>query len=377
MKEIINLPGPSTKLIDSPIPSINDDQVLIKVVVSGSNPKDWKVAELANDPNSFLYSRYSHVRDGVNQGDDIAGVVEKVGKNVVEFKEGDRVAAFHEMLKPGGSYAEYAVAWAHTTFHLPESVSFEGIIPIIPRPMSIHRTTLTALQPTEAATIPLAALTAVISLHHHHALPTPWSPPSATTTPTPFVIYGGSTAVGSFAIKLLRASNIHPIIAIAGGGSPYVQSLLDLSKGDTVIDYRNGTDSTIADIKSLNLNIKNALDTIVDETSAHVLTQVVTPGGQVDHVLPRDPKDLPGLLSTNTWVNAAHEKANGVDDCRDLCFVFCRWFSRALKDGRFKGHPFEVRENGLEGVKGAMKDLMDGKASAVKYVFRIAETPGL
>lgn len=86
MKEIINLPGPSTKLIDSPIPSINDDQVLIKVVVSGSNPKDWKVAELANDPNSFLYSRYEHVREGVNQGDDIAGVIEKVGKNVVEFK---------------------------------------------------------------------------------------------------------------------------------------------------------------------------------------------------------------------------------------------------------------------------------------------------
>ncbi|OJZ90218.1 hypothetical protein ASPFODRAFT_202773 [Aspergillus luchuensis CBS 106.47] len=354
MKEIINLPGPSTKLIDSPIPSINDDQVLIKVIVSGSNPKDWKVAELANDPNSFLYSRYEHVREGVNQGDDIAGVVEKVGKNVVEFKEGDRVAAFHEMLKPGGSYAEYAVAWAHTTFHLPESVSFE-----------------------EAATIPLAALTAVISLHHHHALPTPWSPPSATTNPTPFVIYGGSTAVGSFAIKLLRASNIHPIIAIAGSGSPYVQSLLDPSKGDTVIDYRPGTDSTIASIKSLNLNIKNALDTIVDATSAHVLTQVVTPGGQVDHVLPRDPKDLPGLLSTNTWVNAAHEKANGVDDCRDLCYVFCRWFSRALKDGRFKGHPWQVREGGLEGVKGAMKDLMDGKASAVKYVFRIAETPGL
>lgn len=39
------------------------------------------------------------------------------------------------MLKPGGSYAEYAVAWAHTTFHLPESVFFEGTIPIsIPIP---------------------------------------------------------------------------------------------------------------------------------------------------------------------------------------------------------------------------------------------------
>ena len=39
---------------------------------------------------------------------------------------GDRVAAFHEMLSPGGSYAEYAVAWAHTTFHIPKQTSFEG-----------------------------------------------------------------------------------------------------------------------------------------------------------------------------------------------------------------------------------------------------------
>ncbi|RAK96013.1 GroES-like protein, partial [Aspergillus ibericus CBS 121593] len=125
MKEIINLPGPSTKLIDSPIPDINDDQVLIKVVVSGSNPKDWKVPELAVNQDSAFFQRYARVRQGVNQGDDIAGVVVKTGKNVVEFKEGDRVAAFHEMLAPGGSYAEYAVAWAHTTFHLPAEVSFE------------------------------------------------------------------------------------------------------------------------------------------------------------------------------------------------------------------------------------------------------------
>lgn len=62
----------------------------------------------------------------VNQGDDIAGVVDKVGANVTEFKPGDRVAAFHEMLTPSGSYAEYAIAWAHTTFHIPKATSFEG-----------------------------------------------------------------------------------------------------------------------------------------------------------------------------------------------------------------------------------------------------------
>lgn len=61
-----------------------------------------------------------------NQGDDIAGVVEGVGENVTEFKKGDRVMAFHEMTTPGGSYAEFAIAWQHTTAHLPNAVSFEG-----------------------------------------------------------------------------------------------------------------------------------------------------------------------------------------------------------------------------------------------------------
>jgi NADPH:quinone reductase-like Zn-dependent oxidoreductase len=64
----------------------------------------------------------------VNQGDDIAGVVHEVGENVTEFKTGDRVAAFHEIMTPGGSYAEYALAHQHTTFHLPKHTTFEGKI---------------------------------------------------------------------------------------------------------------------------------------------------------------------------------------------------------------------------------------------------------
>jgi hypothetical protein len=54
----------------------------------------------------------------------------------------------------------------------------------------------------------------------------------------------------------------------------------------------------------------------------------------------------------------------------------CRWFTKALQQGKLEGHPFEVRPGGLEGVEQALQDLKDGKASAVKYVFRIADTPG-
>ena len=64
----------------------------------------------------------------LNQGNDIAGFVHNVGSDVTEFRPGDRVAAFHEIGAPGGSYAEYAIAWDHTTFHVPEETSFEGML---------------------------------------------------------------------------------------------------------------------------------------------------------------------------------------------------------------------------------------------------------
>lgn len=57
----------------------------------------------------------------------MAGVVHAVGEGVSEFKPGDRVAAFHEMAQPGGSYAEYGISWAYTTFRLPANNSFEGV----------------------------------------------------------------------------------------------------------------------------------------------------------------------------------------------------------------------------------------------------------
>ena len=41
MKEAIVSAGPSVKIVDSEIPEPGPEQVVVKVVVSGSNPKDW------------------------------------------------------------------------------------------------------------------------------------------------------------------------------------------------------------------------------------------------------------------------------------------------------------------------------------------------
>lgn len=121
MKEALIGSTLAVNLHDTPVPTPQANQVLIKVVVSGCNPKDWKV------PKEGVGDLVPKGGPPKNHGDDIAGYVEAVGAGVTAFKKGDRVAAFHEMLAPHGSYAEYAIAWDHTTFHIPEGTSFEGM----------------------------------------------------------------------------------------------------------------------------------------------------------------------------------------------------------------------------------------------------------
>ena len=76
-----------------------------------------------------------------NSRDDVAEFVNVVGTSVIDFHVGDHVAALHELGTPGGTYAEYALVWDWTTFHLGDHGSFE-----------------------EAATVPMTALMASVGL---------------------------------------------------------------------------------------------------------------------------------------------------------------------------------------------------------------------
>ncbi|RAQ59800.1 quinone oxidoreductase [Aspergillus flavus] len=345
MKEAVVDKSVTVAIRDVDIPVVKPGQVLIKVVVSGTNPKDWKVPTWQPDAPA------------ANQGDDIAGYVEAVGEGVPNFRKGDRVAAFHEMLTAGGSYAEFAIAWAHTTFHLPEETSFE-----------------------EGATIPLAAMTSAIGLFQELNLPLPWNPAKESL---PLVVYGGSSAVGAFAIKLARLSNIHPIIAVAGKGTSYVETLIDRSKGDTIIDYRDGDEAIRKNIKAAagGLPIHHAYDAVSEKGSYRNLGAVLTAPGKITVVLPGiDSKEVPeGVQLLRTNVGSVHQSAAAGQTVGNIEFgaAFFAFFGRGLAQGWFTGHPHEVRLNGLAGLEEALQDLQAGNASATKYVVRIADTPGL
>lgn len=60
-----------------------------------------------------------------------------------------------------------------------------------------------------------------------------------------------------------------------------------------------------------------------------------------------------------------------------LGFAMSRYFTRALQKKSLSGHPFEIRPGSLACVEQALRDLEGEKASAMKYIFRIAETPGV
>lgn len=344
---------------DVTVPTItHPHHVLIKVVVSGCNPKDWKM------PAGILKT----IQNCPNSGDDVAGIVHAVGDGVTEFRPGDRVAALHQLGAPHGSYAEYCLVYDWTTFLLSPNTSFE-----------------------EAATVPMASLMAAIGLFGMLKVRSGvWD---YRDEETPLLIYGAASAVGGYAIKLAQVVGIHPLICVAGRGIPFVTSLIEKDKGDMVIDYRDGNEGLVQNIRrALNgRKLEYAFDAVSENRSYLDICQVLDHNsGRISLVLPQFLHDIPpGIEQSNTMAGSLWTALRPTDAKRDLGklglavggrdfgYVYSRTIARLLQEGRLTPHPYEVIPGGLAGIEKGLKNLRAGTASGVKYVYRISETPSL
>ncbi|KAH0543539.1 hypothetical protein GP486_008567 [Trichoglossum hirsutum] len=258
----------------------------------------------------------------------------------------------------GGSYAEYAVAWEHTTFRIPEWLPFEA-----------------------AATIPLAAFTAAVGLFLELGLPAPWErPPASSSTKIPLLINGASSATGLFAVKLaqLSSSSIGPIICTAGRSA---SSVTDLGGDDiTVLDYRSSSmqeDIQRALQASTAAPLRHVLDTANSPRSAGYLSAALAAGsggGACAFTQKWDPAfDAAGVFGRGTrlariWVGTVHDDTTGVG--KDFGFVWAAFFARLLRQRRLEPHPYQLVPRGLHGVEGALRTLMERKEGNAKFVFR-------
>ena len=160
-----------------------------------------------------------------------------------------------------------------------------------------------------------------------------------------------------------------------------------------VLDYREGNEQLI---KSLQAAVRNAggkveyaFDTVSEHNSYVNICAVLDHKiGKITLVLPgKDYKEIPETVEKSvTFVGAAQtgtdpdpwQKKTGMQTGNEeFALAFFRYFGRGLQKGFFKGHPYAVVPGGLAGVQEALQNLKDGKASAVKYVFRLDDTEGV
>src|SRR5437867_4656403 len=185
--------GPEVlKYEDVPRPEPKDNQLLVRVIAAGVNPVDGMI-------RSGMFAKGGGGAFPMILGGDIAGIVEKVGSKITNFKAGDPVFAYVSLDNNGG-YAQYALTTERETASKPKSLTY-----------------------VEAAAVPIVALTAWQALVDTAKL-------RAGQT---VLIHGGSGGVGSFAIQIAKARGAK-VIATA---STRNQDLLKQLGADVAVDY--------------------------------------------------------------------------------------------------------------------------------------------
>jgi len=109
MKQMIMAGPGKTEIIEVPVPEYNDDEMLVRVTLTGMCHSEWYPWKTAQ-PGDLL-------------GHESIGVVEAVGKNVQGFKAGDRVTGLG-----GGAYKEYIVVEPDKMAHVPDCLKDEDAI---------------------------------------------------------------------------------------------------------------------------------------------------------------------------------------------------------------------------------------------------------
>jgi NADPH2:quinone reductase len=231
----------------------------------------------------------------------------------------------------------------------------------------------------------LPYITAALGLYFHMHIPAPWVP---TKAPKPIIVYGAGSAVGAFAIKLLSLSNIHPIIAVCGQSSSFVQSIINPGKGDVVLDYRQGEEKLLTAIRKAvpsSGNVKYAFDAISTPSTINLLGRAIEPeGGVLGTVLKHDEGiNIPSgvemslAFAPELWEpvsDAVKAGERGSVSNRETGLMFFRYLEYALAHHLIEPHPFQVLPGGLGGIEQGLLAVKEGKNSGLKYLYRIAET---
>ncbi|KAA1476167.1 NAD(P)-binding protein [Dentipellis sp. KUC8613] len=328
--------------LDNPGPG----QVLVKNITVAQNPADWKGIE------------YGQLSAGRGLGWDFAGRIAALGEGVTNWKIGDRVAGCVLPLKAEkisqNAYCEYTLTTAQPLLRIPDNITDE-----------------------EAASIPLAAFTALHGLHIISDIPK-----RAPLGGRALLVWGGSSSVGQFAIQIAHIAG-YKVIATA---SPKNHALLKSLGAAVTVDYHaaDAVEQIVA--ASGRGGVDFVYDAITEGGSTELAAKTLRRDGprRLAVVLPLDVAALDqsvdyyfsapiALFGHDIEFAGMYLPRNKAEF--ELGVDFFENAARWLAEGRLKPNPIIVRPGGLSGVQAGLEFMKAGKVSGAKLVYRVAETP--
>ena len=182
------------ELREIPRPEAGPGEVLVRVRAASPNPYDWHFMRglpyIARPATGLRKPKYPLL------GSDMAGEVAAVGPDVTRFRPGDEVFGF----VGAGGFAEYVSAPEERLALKPANLSFQ-----------------------QAATVPLAAMTALQGLHDAGKI----------RSGQKVLIVGASGGVGTFAVQIATFFGAD----VTGVCSPRNVEMVRSIGADSVIDY--------------------------------------------------------------------------------------------------------------------------------------------
>ncbi|KAJ4470210.1 GroES-like protein [Lentinula aciculospora] len=317
---------------ETPIPQLQPGELLIKVQAAGLNPVDWKI-----QATGFLVESYPAVL-----GSDVAGDIEQVGEGVVGWAKGDKVLFQGFYRNERAAFQQYTTIPADLVAKIPSKYTY-----------------------SQAAAIPVSLSCAIYGLYAPKPIGLGLNPtidPSVKQTGQPVLVLGGSTAVGKYAIQLLRYMEFSPIITYASSKhSAHLESL-----GATHIIDRQ--EVPLADLpsviaKTTELPLKIVFEVVGDTETLEAGINCLVDGGALVTVNSRantDRNDGKTVVAVFGTVHLPHTRAFGK--------VLYERLPQLLEKDVIVPPRVEDLTNGLKGIVDGLQRLKRNEISGFKLI---------